>query len=107
MNSSIIANWLLIAGAIWCIFTIFDRKRRRARWARLLLGVSGILGFGYSVTYLILEARWLVLTGDSVYKVHTLLHHMGGLLLGFLLSIALAGEARGRKADTADDAPTI
>jgi hypothetical protein len=58
------------------------------------------------VTYLILEARWLVLTGDSVYKVHTLLHHMGGLLLGFLLSIALAGEARGRKADTAADAPT-
>jgi hypothetical protein len=73
----------------------------------LLLGASGILGLAYSVTYLILEARWLVVTGDSVYKVHTLLHHIGGLLLGFLLSIALAGEGRGRKANIADDAPTI
>jgi hypothetical protein len=107
MNTPIISDWLLIAGSLWCIFTFFDRKRRRARWARLILVASGILGLAYSVTYLILEARWLVLTGDSVQKVHTLLHHIGGLLLGFLLSIALAGEAHGRKADTAADAPTI
>jgi hypothetical protein len=100
MNSSIIADWALVAGSIWCIFAIFDRKRQRAQWARLLLGASGILGLGYSVTYAMLDSGWLVLIGDNNYKVNTLLHHTGGLLLGFLLSIVIAGEARGRKTDS-------
>ena len=96
----ILANWGIITGSLWFIFAVFDRRRRRAQWARLVLGVSGIIGVAYGVTDLMLDARWLVLSDDNQYAVHTLLHHMCGLLLGFLLSVIIAGEIRGSKTDT-------
>ena len=100
MNILIVANWLILAGSIWLTFSaFFDRKRRRARWAKLVLGVSGIIGVAYSVTCLLLDAQWLVLTGDNHHKVYMLLAHTRGFLLGFLLSVTIAGETRGRKTD--------
>lgn len=98
---------LLIAGSIWLTAGFFSRKRKRARWARIVLGASGMIGLAYGVTYLALDSRWLVLTDDNSYLVHTLLHHTGGLLLGFLLSVVIAGETEGKKTDAPTSAPTI
>jgi hypothetical protein len=102
-----VADWLLMAGFAGLIIGFFGRKRRRTRWARLLLGASGIIGLAYSATYLALHYRWLTLTEDKSHMVYTLLHRTGGLLLGFLLSITFAGEVRGEKRDTTTNAPTI
>ena len=108
MNALIVSHWLILAGCIWLIFSaFFDRKRKRARWAKLVVGTTGIIGFAYSVISLMLDARWLVLTGDNQYEVYMLLAHTRGLLLGFLLSVTIAGETRGIKTGVAPIVRTV
>lgn len=97
MNLRLLAEAVLIAGFIFCMFVPFARKRLRARWAKLLFCGIGVVGLVYTFAEITLDKGWFALTQSHTEFLRHQLHFVRGLLLGALLSLLFSGQARGIK----------
>ena len=90
---------LLLASGCFALIPL-DRKRIRARWAKFVLVLIGVLGVSKGMGHLTLHKGWLHLSSQGVHMVTTVLTHLGGLSLGFILSLIFSGQLLGTKAST-------
>jgi hypothetical protein len=87
----------VIGGVVLLVFVPFDRKRSRSPWAKSLLAASALLlvlkGGVHLLTYYHLWTPPPVMQRGLPHTLATI----GGIILGFLLAVAVSGELTGRK----------
>jgi len=101
MNARVVVNLIIVVGSICFGFFPLDRKRIRARWAKGIFVLIGLIGCAMGAVRVALEMHWLQLSDHNDYVIHTMLSEVGGLLLGFIFSLILSGQLLGTKLVTA------
>jgi hypothetical protein len=98
MNTLIVFDSIKTICCVILIFVPFDRKRVRARWAKLVFFICGIVGTGRGVFCLAWDLGWFSLGREINHRLDVLLYHfVDGLILGFLLSLIFSGQLTGIK----------
>jgi hypothetical protein len=97
MNTEIVIDCIYIIGFSILAFAPFDKKRIRAPWAKLVFAISSIIGITKGVVGLMWEMSWFTLGKEASYRLDSLFHMVGGLLLGFLFSLIFSGQLSGVK----------
>ncbi len=99
MNSGVINDCIIIAGCAILGFVPFDRKRIRAGWAKIAFGILSVIGILHGVVRLAWDLGWFTLGGDAGRRLDEYLYMVSGVVLGFLFSLILSGQASGKKRD--------
>jgi type III secretory pathway component EscT len=79
----------------WILVLPFQKKRERARWAKLAIVISGLLGITDGVLSLLVDVHWF--DRSSLHGIYVMRHVIEGLMLGFMFSLILAGQMLGSK----------
>jgi len=108
MNVGIIFDLVFIIGFAYFVFVPFGAKRLRAPWAKVVFIVCGLVGTIKGPVGLGLDMNWLVVSNSAGSVLDKALTQIGGLLLGFMLSLIFSGQLLGTKAAPNDDhAPLV
>ncbi len=99
MNPRIVIDFIIIAGCAILGFAPFDKKRIRARWAKLAFGIIAVIGIAKGVVMLARDLSWFTLGSEAGRLLDATLYEVGGVILGFLFSLILSGELTGTKRD--------
>jgi hypothetical protein len=97
MNSFIILEGIQIAGFAILFFTPFEKKRIRARWAKLVFILSSLIGIAKGSIGLAWDLGWFSVSSKGGQVLQSYLSMTGGLLLGFLFSLIFSGQLTGKK----------
>jgi hypothetical protein len=99
MNMSIVIDCIIIAGCAYLAFIPFDKKRIRARWAKLAFAICAVSGIARGVIGLAWDSNWIRLGNDAGRLFDDYLYMGSGVILGFIFSLILSGQLRGSKRD--------
>jgi hypothetical protein len=97
MNALIVSMIVMIAGNICFLFVPFSTNRTRAKWAKLLFVITGILGITVGAIHLALDTGWLTFSAHTIRGIYIVLHNLGGVWMGFLISLFISGQVDGTK----------
>ena len=97
MNIPVALDCIFIAGfALYCLAP-FEKKRIRARWAKLVFIVCSVLGIAKGVVGLAWDLNWFSLGSDASRLLDSSRSMVSGLLLGFIFSLIFSGQLLGKK----------
>jgi hypothetical protein len=97
VNISIFLYLVKLAGCAILAFAPLDKRRIRAKWAKSLFVLIGVIGVISNVCGLMWERGQFTLGKSASYRFDMLLHLSSGLIIGFLLSLVFSGELAGKK----------
>lgn len=90
----------LMISTIGCailLFFPFSKKRIRAGWAKWTFLICGVVGTMNGVVQMAWDLGCFVLRGTGAQLLHRYFSVADGIIIGFLLSLALSGELAGKK----------
>jgi hypothetical protein len=99
MNIPIALMIVMIAGNACFVFDSFSKNRIRARWAKLIYLVAGIMGIIVGGIHLALDAHWFAFSTNTIYGVNIFLQNLGGIWMGFIISLFVSRQMEGTKID--------
>jgi hypothetical protein len=97
MNTHVVLDCIFIVGFATYAFIPFDKKRLRARWAKVVFIVSAVIGIARGMVGLAWDLNWFVLGSEASRWLDSYLYMVGGLLLGFIFSLIFSGQLVGAK----------
>lgn len=98
---SLIFSIYVVGGGI-LIFTPFDRKHQRSRWAKGLFVLSAALLMFVGIAELLRHYSVWVLSPTHEHSFSGTLDELRGIVLGLFLSLFFSGELAGRSAPRHD-----
>ena len=99
MNSSIVIDFIIIAGCAFFGFVPFDKKRIRTGWAKKVFGIIAIIGIARGIVELAWDLGWFTLGSEVGHRLDDYLYMVSGVILGLLFSLILSGQLSGTKRD--------
>jgi hypothetical protein len=98
MSTGILFDCAFIVGFALLALNALDRKRIRAPWAKLLFMICAVVGIAKGGIGLAWDLGWFTLATEASRRLDGYSYLVGGLLLGFLISLIVSGELLGHKA---------
>jgi hypothetical protein len=92
MDIAIIINCCIIAAGVLLGFTPFDKKRVRARWAKLAFGIMAVIWTAVGVVRLAWNLDCFQLGPDAFVRVNDYVCIATGMVIGVALALILSGQ---------------
>jgi hypothetical protein len=107
MNTPIALMIVMIAGNVCFVLDSFSKKRVRAPWAKLIYLVTGIIGIIVGGIHIALDAHWLAFSTNTTYGVNIFLQNLGGIWIGFIVSLFVSRQIEGTKIAAGKNNPSL
>ena len=97
MNILIILDSIQIVGFAIFIFPLFDKKRIRAPWAKLVFLLASIIGIAKAFAQLAMNFGLFTVSHEANQLVSDYISMASGVLLGFIFALVFSGQLNGKK----------